>query len=149
MWRKLRIGILLFVLAIVAQRAWWQGRDVEWKTNLYVAVHPVNVDNSARVAAYIASLRQEDFEPMVDYFSEEAKRYGLTVYHPFEIRLGETIASRPPPLPEQMSPWQTILWSLHFRWWSWRQRFYRAVRGCGHPQPSGKILQRWYSRSVP
>lgn len=120
MWRKLRIAILLFILATVAQRAWWQGRDVEWKDNLYVTVHPVNADGSAAVANYIASLSQDDFQPMVDYFAEEGERHGLAIYHPFEVKLGPAISGQPPLPPRGGSMLDVILWSLQFRWWSWR-----------------------------
>src|SRR5687768_1482480 len=99
MWRKLRIAILLFVLATVAQQAWLSDRDLNWGDNFYVALYPVNVDGSAKVAAYIQTLTPQQFEPLTEYFSEQAQRYGLAVYHPFAIRLGDTVAGHPPSPP--------------------------------------------------
>lgn len=120
MWRKLRIAFLLFVLATVAQRAWLQDHDRKWNDNLYVAVYPINVDGGASVAAYLTRLTQEQFEPIAEYFAGEAERYGLPVKRPFEIRLGSQVAVLPPALPTERSAIQTMLWSLQFRWWAWR-----------------------------
>lgn len=120
MWRKLRIAILLFVLATVAQQAWLRERDLEWGDNFHVALYPANVDGSAEVAGYIETLTPEQFEPLTAYFAAEAQRYGLAVYHPFEIRLGASVAGNPPQPPRTASALQAIWWSLQFRWWAWR-----------------------------
>jgi hypothetical protein len=120
MWRKLRIVILLFVLATVAQQAWLSDRDLDWGDNLYVALYPVNVDGSAKVAAYIRTLIPQQFEPLTEYFSAQAQRYGLAVYHPFAIRLGDTVQGNPPLPPRAASAVQAMWWSLKFRWWAWR-----------------------------
>lgn len=120
MWRKLRIAVLLFVLATVAQQAWLSDRDLAWGNNFYVALYPVNADDSPVVAAFLDTLTQEQFEPLTAYFAAEAERYGLRIYHPFEIRLGSRVASHPPMPPRSASTWQAIAWSLKFRWWAWR-----------------------------
>ena len=69
MWRKLRIAILLFVLATVAQQAWLSERDLDWGDNFYVALYPVNSDDSPAVASYIGTLTPEQFDPLTEYFS--------------------------------------------------------------------------------
>lgn len=120
MWRKIRIALLLFVLATVAQQAWLSERDLEWGRNFHVALHPVNMDGSPEVAAYIATLRQEQFEPLTEYFAAEAQRYGLQMYQPFAIRLGPSVQSHPPLPPRSASIVEAMLWSLQFRWWAWR-----------------------------
>lgn len=120
MWRKIRIALLLFVLATVAQQAWLSERDLEWGRNFYVALHPVNVDGSPKVEAYIATLRQEQFEPLTEYFAAEAQRYGLQMYQPFAIRLGSPVQDHPPLPPRSASTMDAMLWSLQFRWWAWR-----------------------------
>jgi hypothetical protein len=120
MWRKLRIALLLFVLATVAQQAWLSERDLDWGDNFYVALYPVNVDDSPKVAGYIQNLTQDQFSPLTEYFAAEAQRYGLSMYHPFEIQLGAAVEARPPLPPRSASTAQAILWSLHFRWWAWR-----------------------------
>ena len=120
MWHKLRIVILLFILATVAHRAWLQTHDLEWKDGLYVAVYPINFDGSAYVAGYLPTLEQEQFQGISEYLAEEGERYGLKVRRPFEIRLGAVINDHPPQAPKTGGMLQTILWSLQFRWWAWQ-----------------------------
>lgn len=120
MWRKLRIAILLFILATVAHRSWLEANDREWKSSFYVAVYPVNFDGSEASAGYIAGLRQEKLESISEYFAEESVRYGLKVARPFELRLGPGVGSLPPQAPKGGNVLQNIFWSLHFRWWAWR-----------------------------
>lgn len=120
MWRKLRIAVLLFVLATVAQQAWLRDRDLQWGDNFYVALYPVNAEGSPEVAAYLNTLTQQQFDPLTEYFAAEAERYGLRIYHPFEIRLGARVAGHPPLPPRSASTWQAVAWSLQFRWWAWR-----------------------------
>lgn len=120
MWRKFRIAILLFILATVAHQAWLSERDLEWGKNFYVALHPVNADASPRVAAYLETLRPEQFEPLTEYFAAESQRHGLAMYQPFAIRLGPQVVGIPPLPPRQASASDAILWSLRFRWWAWR-----------------------------
>lgn len=120
MWRKLRIFLLLFVLATVGQQAWLREQDLDWGNNFYVALYPVNADGSPAVATYLASLKPEQFEPLTEYFAAEAQRYGLSLYHPFEIRLGPAVSARPPLPPRPASMLQAVSWSLRFRWWAWQ-----------------------------
>lgn len=120
MWRKLRIVILLFILATVAHRAWLQEQHLQWDDTLYVAVYPINVGNQPAVGDYMAGLDGEQFDRIADFFAEEAKRYNLKINRPFELRLGPAVTELPPQPPQQASVLQAIQWSLHFRWWSWR-----------------------------
>ena len=120
MWRKIRIAVLLFVLATVAHEAWQSERDLEWGRNFYVALHPINAGGSPQVDAYIATLKQEQFQSLTEYFAAEAQRYGLQMYQPFAIRLGSPVRSHPPLPPRSASTLDALLWSLKFRWWAWR-----------------------------
>jgi hypothetical protein len=119
MWRKLRIAVLLFILATVAHRTWLHTQTAEWRNNFYVAVHPVNADRSAAVEQYLATLESEQFNAIADYLAEEGHRFGLGIRRPFEIQLGTQIDSRPPQ-PTHGSKLDAMLWSLQFRWWAWR-----------------------------
>lgn len=120
MWRKLRIVVLLFILATVAHRTWLQTQPNDWHKNFYVVVHPVNSDGTAGVAQYLATLDQEQFEAISAYLAEESQRFGLNTRRPFEIQLGPPVADRPPQPPQQRSMLDTVFWSLGFRWWAWR-----------------------------
>ena len=119
MWKKLRIFILLIVLATVVQQTFLDKADLDWKDNFYVAVYPVNADASSEVGAYIKTLKREDFEPVVEYFAEEAARYNLGMRHPVEVQLGDVVDKIPPEPPRDGSLLSTMIWSLKFRWFAW------------------------------
>ncbi|PKO51617.1 MAG: hypothetical protein CVU26_08165 [Betaproteobacteria bacterium HGW-Betaproteobacteria-2] len=120
MWRKLRILILLFILATVAHRAWLETHDLEWKDSLYVAVYPVNADGSEAASSHIPRLDSDQLQEITDYLAEEAARYDLAIRFPFQLRLGAEVDHPPPQPPKNGTVLQTIIWSLHFRWWAWR-----------------------------
>ena len=120
MWRKLRIAILLFVLATVAHRTWLQTSQTDWKKSLYVAVYPINMDGSDVSASYISRLDAEQFDEIVQYYAEEAARYKLVLRRPFEVRLAPKVTALPPQPEKHASMLQTIHWSLSFRWWAYR-----------------------------
>lgn len=119
MWKKIRIFILLLVLATVVQQSLQEDADLKWNKNFYVAVYPINADNSSKVSAYIKTLTQDDFEPVAAYFAEQAQRYQLPLRRPFELRLGDTVQQIPPAPPEQGSVLDIIIWSLKFRFFAW------------------------------
>ena len=119
MWKKVRVAILLFILATVAHRTWLEGHDVSWKDSLYVAIYPINGDGDASTHAYIQTLTQSDLEPIETYLAEEADRYGLPIAIPFKLRLGEQIKDQPPKPPSSGGVFNAIIWSLNFRYWAW------------------------------
>lgn len=119
MWRNLRIIVLLFIFATVVQQTWLDKADLAWKHNLYVAVYPVNADGSASVSAYLRTLTREDFEPVAEYFSQEAAHYQLGLRRPIELQLGAEVKDIPPAPPADGSMLSTIIWSLKFRAFAW------------------------------
>lgn len=119
MWKKIRIAILLFILATVAHRAWLEGHDVAWEDTLYVAVYPVNADAEAATTAYIKTLTTDDFDDIEQYFTDEAQRYDLPIAKPFKLRLGAEVTTLPPQPQAGADMLSTVLWSLKFRYWSW------------------------------
>lgn len=120
MWRKIRIALLLFVLATVVHRAWLQEQQLRWQDTVHIALYPINVDGDTETSSYIKKLDTSQFQPIADFLAEESVRYGLAVNRPFELRLGPGIDKLPPKPPESGGIMQAILWSLHFRWWAWR-----------------------------
>ena len=120
MWRKLRIAVLLLILATVVQQTWLDKADLAWKHNLYVAVYPVNVDNSAKVSEYLRTLTREDFEPVAEYFALEAEPYHLSLRRPIEVQMGAHIDKVPPAPPKNGSILSNIVWSLKFRFFAWK-----------------------------
>lgn len=119
MWKKIRIIFLLLILATVMQQAWLNKADLAWKHNLYIAVYPVNVDASAKVSAYLHTLTHGDFEPVAEYFAEEAEPYHLGLRHPIEVELGAEVTAVPPAPPNDSSMFSSIVWSLKFRYFAW------------------------------
>ncbi|MDD2833675.1 MAG: hypothetical protein PHD12_06640 [Methylotenera sp.] len=119
MWRKLRIIILLLILAGVVQQAWLDKADLNWRRNMYVVVYPVNADGSSKVSAYLQTLTRDDFEPIAEYFAEEAEPHGLVMHRPIELQLGAQVDDVPPEPPSDGNVLNTILWSLQFRAFAW------------------------------
>lgn len=128
MWRKFRIIILLLILATVVQEVWLYKADLAWKHNLYVAVYPINADGSDEVGAYLQTLSRDDFEPMAEYFAEEAESYGLGLRRPIEVQLGAVVDELPPEPPRNGSILNTMLWSLKFRLFAWQNSPKVSVR---------------------
>ncbi len=119
MWRKLRVVILLLILATVVQQVWLDKVDLAWKRNFYVAVYPVNADSSAKVGAYLRTLTADDFEPVAEYFAEEAAPYQLGLRRPIELQLGAPVDEVPPEPPAGEGALSAIIWSLKFRYFAW------------------------------
>ncbi len=135
MFRRLRILILLLVLATVAQSAWLaRSRATEWKSSLQVAVHPIDGDGSAETIGYLARLREEQFEPMERFFEREARRHGLDTLRPVDFSLAPVLSDIPPEPPRTRSALETVLWSLHLRYWAWR---HDEARG---PKPQVRLF---------
>ena len=93
--------------------------DLDWRDNFYVAVYPINADNSTEVGAYIKTLTRDDFEPAAEYFAEEGARYHLGMRRPVEVQLGSIVSEIPPAPPTNGSLLDTLVWSLKFRVFAW------------------------------
>lgn len=120
-FRRLRIAILLFVLATVAVSAWQSQRKVSsWKSTLYVAIYPINADSSAASQKQIEALQQSDADTVGAYFDEQGKKYGLSALYPVRVTLGPTVRTVPPELPDSGGMLNAISWSLRMRYWAWR-----------------------------
>ena len=119
MWKKIRITVLLLILATAVQQTWLDKVARGWKGNFYVAVYPINADGSAKVAAYIATLSRENFTPIADYFADEGTRYNAGLRRPVDVQLGAQVQDLPPAPPEDRSILSTMIWSLKFRYFAW------------------------------
>ena len=116
MWRNIRIAILLFILATVAQQALLKDGAPDWKRTLYVTLYPVNADGSAATTQTISHLDATQFEDIEEYFAEESGQFNLGIAKPFAVRLGSEVKELPP--KPSAGVFNTMLWSLHFRWWA-------------------------------
>ncbi len=140
MWKSLRIFILLIILGTAIQQIFLDRADLDWKDNFYVAVYPINADasiesasnigtsnisnsninTSAEVNAYINTLTRKDFEPVAEYFVQQAAHYNLGMRRPIEVQLGAKVKAVPPAPPAQGGLFNTIIWSLKFRLFAWQ-----------------------------
>ena len=144
MWKKIRVLILLLILATVIQNQWLDKNDKKWEKSLYVALYPINADNSAVADRTIQALNQEDFLASRDYLEKQATNYGLTLYHPFELRLAQAVSTLPPLPPKPSSIINTISWSLQFRWWAWRNSPSLLKTGEKMVKPGIKLYLLYY-----
>jgi hypothetical protein len=129
--RKIRIALLLVVLAIVAGNAWLDRvLTTSWQHTVWVGLFPVNADGSALVQAYIESLRPDDFAAVAALVNREAHRYGVALAEPVHVRAYAPLAQRPPALSESAGWAGRALWSLRLRWYRWN-----AVRRAADPKP--------------
>jgi hypothetical protein len=143
MWRYVRIGILLFILASVAQTAWLaRARTAEWKTSLRVVVYPIRGDASEASSRYVSGLRDAAFDPLEEFFKREGKNYGVTLYAPVEVSLAPAIASTPPPAPFGGGRLEVIFWSLKMRYWAWWNDTHKG------PKPDVRIFVSYHDPEV-
>lgn len=123
MIKTVRIFFWVLVVSAALLQLWQEYDVLQWRHPLKVALYPVNADQSATSAAYIASLRAEDFEPLASFFSREAAKYQLPLRRPITFYLGPEIQAVPPAPPAVQAPlYEIILWSLQFRWFAWRHQ---------------------------
>jgi len=144
MWKSIRIGILLIVLAVVASNAWLERhRSLTWRDSLYVGIFPVAADPGPAVRDYVASLQPEAFLPLEAFFAREAHRYGLALDRPFRIELYPAVAPAPPAAPVAAGPLAVIWWSLRVRWYA--VRFGSAP---GRPAPHIRVFVLYHDPAL-
>ena len=143
MWRLIRIGVLLFILATVAQSAWLaRSRTAEWKTSLRVVIYPVSADASATSAQYLVELRKTAFDPIDQFFRTEGRKYSVSLADPVDVFLAPALPSRPPAAPFGGSKLRIILWSLELRYWAWWNDTYKG------PKPDVRLFVSYHDPAL-
>ncbi|WP_034280440.1 hypothetical protein [Alkanindiges illinoisensis] len=127
---KIRVFILLVILAVVIIQSLQDKADLNWKNSFYVAVYPVNVENNPQVEQYIQHLTAADFVEASEFLNSEARRYGVPLYRPINIVLGKPISQLPPAPPVNGGIIEIMLWSLKLRYFAWRNEQDFSI----HPQ---------------
>ena len=123
MFRRLRILILLLILASVAIGTWRaKARVADWRYPLKVAIYPINGDASTTTDTYIARLNVDAFKPIADFLDEESKRYGVSLRYgqPISLDVAPEVKSQPPEPPRDGNVLSIIFWSLKLRYWAYR-----------------------------
>lgn len=119
MWKKVRIGLLLYVLVMVAAGAWLsRARTTDWSDTLWVTIHPINGDGSGPVAEYIRELSGDEFRSITEFFIEEANYHELALSTPVRIELAGEVTAQPPLPPGSANPVLVAFWSLRLRYWA-------------------------------
>jgi len=117
MFKRLRIAILLYVLLFVAVGEFLAARrSTDWDDTLWVDVYPVNGDRLSSTQRYLDALDPKEFDGVEQFFSVEAKRYGLMLSSPFRLRVTAQYRDTLPTLEAPTSALATLWWSLQMRW---------------------------------
>lgn len=120
MGRRIRVILLLLVLATVALSAWKaKANATAWKGTLLVTVYPIAADDSPVTRRYLQQLTPDSVQPIADFLNAEARRYDLSTLRPVDVSLGPEISAPPPPRPLAGNGLDALLWSLKLRYWAW------------------------------
>jgi hypothetical protein len=134
MFRRLRIALLLYVLAFIALAQFLTARrSTAWDAPLWVDVYTVDGDGSGATRSYIDSLQPTEFSGVETFLAAEARRHGVTIDQPFKLKIiGEQIGGLPALAPDA-GPFETIMWSLRMRWLAARRQW-------ESPGPRGDVV---------
>jgi hypothetical protein len=131
--RRLRIGVLLLVLAAVALDAWLtRSRTTSWEKPLRATIYPIVADGRGATRDHVAQLARDDFAAIEAFLAREARRYGVTLDDPLRIKLAAPLGALPPLPPAERSLPGTMLWSLRLRWWATGVEW-------GQPRPRSQV----------
>jgi hypothetical protein len=118
-WKAIRIGLLLVVLAAVATQAWLDRVSTQgWHATLWVGIFPLNGDGTPQAQRYVEGLSVKDFADIEDFFAREAHRYGVPVEEPVHVELYPVGSELPPALKPGSGPLGIAWWSLKLRWFA-------------------------------
>lgn len=121
MFRKLRVLILLLILATVGLEGWRStARLTAWEHTIHVGLYPIAADDSPTTARFVAELDKEHFAEIGEWLQEQSRQYGHSVLQPVSVRVAPTVGDRPPLPPAAPGVLDAMAWSLKLRWWAWR-----------------------------
>lgn len=124
MFRRLRIAILLYVLAFVAVAQFFLTAETkDWDAPLWVDVYAVAGDATRVTQDYVAALGAAEFKAVEEFLAREAGRHGLALDEPFRIRVVGTLADELPEIPAEPGALGVLAWSLRMRWLATRLRW--------------------------
>ena len=119
--KKIRVVLLLLVLAFVATNSWLTKlRATDWQSTLWLVIYPINGDGSEKSASYINRLNEDNYTDIENFMSEEIGRYALTLERPIEVKLASEVTQLPPSPPQNGSTLDIILWSMKMRYWAYK-----------------------------
>lgn len=122
LFKLIRIAFLLLILVVVAGSQWLgMARLAEWDTTIWITVYPIPADDQPETLAYVNALDVESFHEISEFFTREARRYGLDLPRAAHFQLAPMPSRPPPALPDGDSRVAIAWWSLKMRWYAWRR----------------------------
>jgi hypothetical protein len=148
-WRKLRIAILLLILAIAVYSNWYDKfSTTDWDETLWIGVFPVNADDGEAGERYISSLTTQDLADIERFINGEAHRYRVGIERPVRVDLYPEVKEKPPQHDFDGNVFATMWWSLKVRLYARRNSHPQ-----GRPPPQIRIFVMFhdpaFARSVP
>jgi len=144
-WKSIRIFLLLAVLAAVALQTWLDRVATQsWQEPLWVGLFPLNADGGAPAQEYVAALGVKDFAAIEDFFTREARRYGLELEQPVHVELYPPGSKLPPSLDPSAGP-------LGIAWWSLKLRYFaaQATAVTGRAPPRIRLFLLYHDPATP
>ncbi|WP_299727556.1 hypothetical protein [uncultured Endozoicomonas sp.] len=133
MFKKIRVFILLTILAMVGLNSWLtQVRSTDWNSPLTVAIHPINGDHSRKTEEYLNHVKSWHFKKVEQFISQEALRYGINIgtdISPITFQVGQPLHELPPALPADRTLFSTMLWSMKLRYWHRQMKSENSLAG--------------------
>jgi hypothetical protein len=140
LFKTVRIFILSMVLIGVALGSWLTSkRSTSWEQPLWIAIYPINGDNSPVTQQYIDQLELQDFQSIEEFIAEEAQEFNLPLKHPFTLKLAPQVKSLPPEPPTSSAVWEIMLWSLKLRYWAYQANTYQG------PTPHIRMFVKYFN----
>ena len=139
LFKIVRIFILSMVLFSVAVGSWLTSkRSTDWQQPLWIAIYPINADNSPVTKQYIKQLSLQDFHSIEEFITEEAQEFNLPLQQPFSIKLAPEVKSLPPEPPRSGAIWEVMLWSLQLRYWAYQANTFQG------PKPHIRVFVKYH-----
>ncbi len=124
MFKRLRIIVLLYVLAFVATAEFLDARrSTDWDAPFWVDIYTLDGDGQPDTRRYLDEVAADEFEPVSRFFAGEAHRYGIALEQPFRLRIVGAYAEPLPTPPEGGGVLGTVIYSLRMRWLAMRLRW--------------------------
>ena len=111
---------MLVLLTVAASALIDRWSTARWDETLSIGVYPIPADDSPAVAAYVSRLTSQQLAPIEDFFSVEARHYGLQQMRPVKLWLYAPLKELPPRLDPGSGALGTMFWSLRLRWYAWQ-----------------------------
>jgi hypothetical protein len=115
-WRIIRLGILLLILALAIYTTLFDRLSTtDWDETLRIGIFPLNARDDEVSAAYIEGLTDEDFEDIEQFLNQEARRHGVYLQRPVRVDRFAEVSEKPPERAADAGIVATMWWSLKMR----------------------------------